>query len=353
MKSVYNGWMTSETDAHGFAGANTPEGFCSSYDTIADESLLNRVYIIKGGAGTGKSTLMYKIASAAEKQGRKCEYYLCGSDPDSLDCVVIDGKIAVLDGTAPHVREMKYPGVSSAVIDVSKFWDPSVLIPQREELVQRTALKTAAYASCYRWMAAADAVHREQLTMSALLFDEEKARGYIGRCLDRFGKYQPGESRVLWSHAVTMKGRWRIRHITGIRTFALSDYYGTAAVFMNLLRDILVERKISHTAYSLPMSNTLSAICLTESGILFTAAENDGTVVNMKRFIKETVPDGLRGRIRLSSEITESCLNAASEALKDAAEQHFAIEDVYKPAMDFKEMNKYGETITREILIHL
>ena len=122
---------------------------------------------------------------------------------------------------------------------------------------------------------------------------------------------------------------------------------------MNLLSNILMERKIPHTAYSLPMSNTLSAICLTESGILFTAVENEGTVVNMKRFIKEDIPDGLRGRIRLSGEITDSCLNAAADVLTDAAEQHFAIEAVYKPAMDFKALNKYGETITREILEHL
>lgn len=353
MKSVYDCWKTVETDAHGFAGANTPAGFCSSYDIIADERSMERVYIIKGGAGTGKSTLMYKIASAAEKQGRRCEYYLCGSDPDSLDCVVIDGKIAVLDGTAPHVREMKYPGASSSMIDISRFWDSSVLIPHREELVQRSAAKTAAYASSYRWLAAADAVHREQIALSAKLFDEEKARGYIGRLLGKLGKIQQGESRMLWSHAVTMKGRWRIKFRPGTRTFRVSDYYGTAAVFMNLLNRILTEEKIAHTTYSLPLTDTLSAVYLTDSGITFAVGESDGTVVNMKRFVKETVPEGLRGRIRLSGEITESCLNAASEALADAAEQHFAIESVYKPAMDFKALNKYNETVTREILTHL
>ncbi|MBQ8334426.1 MAG: hypothetical protein IJX93_11715, partial [Clostridia bacterium] len=160
MKSIYDNWLAVETGADYFAGANTPSGFQSSYDTIADESRLDRVYIIKGGSGTGKSTLMRKIGSAAEKRGTECRYYLCGSDPDSLDCVVIGGRIAVLDGTAPHVREMKVPGASSAIIDVSKFWDPAALEPHRHELEERAALKSAAYASCYRWLAAADEVHR-------------------------------------------------------------------------------------------------------------------------------------------------------------------------------------------------
>jgi len=353
MKSVYDNWKTVETDADGFAGANTPEGFRSSYDTIADEGRLERVYILKGGSGTGKSTLMHRIASAAEKQGHRCAYYLCGSDPDSLDCVVIGGRIAVLDGTAPHVREMRIPGASSAIIDVSRFWDPVKLEPYRNELAQRSAMKSAAYASCTRWLAAADEVSRERLALAWRIFDESKARGYIGRFLGRLGKTEPGEARSLWSHAVTMKGRWRTKTVPGIRTFAVSDYYGTAAVFMNLLNGILTEKQIPHTAYRLPLTGIIASVHLDTADITVTAVDEEGTAVNMKRFVTESIPDGVRGRIRLTGEIAHSCLNAAADALTEAAEHHFAVEEIYKPAMDFRALGKYGDTVMREILSRL
>ncbi len=353
MKSVYDNWKTVETDADGFAGANTPEGFRSSYDSIADESRMERVYIIKGGSGTGKSTLMYRIGSAAEKQGRQCSYYLCGSDPDSLDCVVIDDRIAVLDGTAPHVREMKVPGASSAIIDVTRFWDPAKLEPYRDELAGHSAMKASAYASCYRWLAAADEVSRERLALAGTLFDEGKALGYISRFLSKLGKIQPGESRSIWSHAVTMKGRWRTKTKPGIRTFTISDYYGTAAVFMNLLEGILTEKRVPHTAYRMPLTDIIASIHLESVGITVTTDGSEGSVVNMKRFVSESVPEGVRGRIRLTGEIAESCLNTASDALADAALHHFAVESIYKPAMDFKALGKYGDTVTREILSRL
>ena len=45
-----------------FVGMNTGHGFVGKYGEIANEKELNRLYIIKGAAGTGKSTLMRSCA---------------------------------------------------------------------------------------------------------------------------------------------------------------------------------------------------------------------------------------------------------------------------------------------------
>ncbi|MBQ8511640.1 MAG: hypothetical protein IJ497_03415 [Clostridia bacterium] len=353
MKSIYDNWLAVETGADYFAGANTPSGFQSSYDTIADESRLDRVYIIKGGSGTGKSTLLYSIAAAAENRGSTCEYYLCGSDPDSLDCVVIDRKIAVLDGTSPHVREMHCPGASSAIIDVSRFWDSAKLEPHRDEIAAHSAMKQAAYASCYRWLAAADEVHRERLALAEILFNRPKAEAFIGRLIAKLGKTEPGESRTLWSHAVTMKGRWHTRVKESGRIFTVNDSLGTAPVFLALLDRILTERKIPHTTAVLPLTDTPATIVLDSVGVTVTACVKNGSPINMTRFIRDDVPANLRGRIRLTGEITQSCLNAAADSLKEAADHHFAVEQIYKPVMDFKSLSRYGGTVTKEILARL
>ena len=86
-----------------FLGANSPRGFYSLYDQLIPIEDANAVYILKGGAGCGKSTLMGQVARAAEGANIPVEYILCSGDPDSLDAVILPSLgVALVDGTAPH-----------------------------------------------------------------------------------------------------------------------------------------------------------------------------------------------------------------------------------------------------------
>lgn len=87
-----------------YLGANSPTGFYSLYDELMDPAEAAGIYILKGGPGCGKSTLMRRVAQQAEDAGLKVEYIPCSGDPDSLDAVILpEKKIALVDGTAPHV----------------------------------------------------------------------------------------------------------------------------------------------------------------------------------------------------------------------------------------------------------
>ena len=91
-----------------FLGANSSAGFFSLYDQLIDPETAARIYILKGGPGCGKSTLMGMVAKELERVGEQVEYILCSGDPDSLDGVVVPGLgVAIVDGTAPHGRESK------------------------------------------------------------------------------------------------------------------------------------------------------------------------------------------------------------------------------------------------------
>ena len=86
-----------------FLGANSPQGFYSLYDQLIQIEDASAIYILKGGPGCGKSTLMRQVALAAEKADIQAEYILCSGDPDSLDGDVLPHLgIALVDGTAPH-----------------------------------------------------------------------------------------------------------------------------------------------------------------------------------------------------------------------------------------------------------
>lgn len=86
-----------------FLGANAPTGFYSLYDQMLDPHKARRIFLLKGGAGCGKSSLMKRAAAALEDVGEPVEYIRCSGDPDSLDAVIFPNLgAAVVDATAPH-----------------------------------------------------------------------------------------------------------------------------------------------------------------------------------------------------------------------------------------------------------
>ena len=121
-----------------FAAANGFYGFRSYFGTVFDRKEFDRVYILKGGPGTGKSTIMKRILAAFEENGFDCEIILCSSDPSSLDGVIIktnETKVAILDGTAPHEEDTRYPGAIDEIINLGEAWNEKTLINHRDEIV--------------------------------------------------------------------------------------------------------------------------------------------------------------------------------------------------------------------------
>ena len=95
--------MNEQNRAAYFLGANAPAGFYSLYDQLICPEQARAVYILKGGPGCGKSTLMGRVAAALEEAGEPVEYIHCSGDPHSLDGVVFPKLgAAIVDGTAPH-----------------------------------------------------------------------------------------------------------------------------------------------------------------------------------------------------------------------------------------------------------
>ena len=139
----------SEGQKRYFAAANTGKGFESFFEEIFFSPKIERRYIIKGGPGTGKSSFMRRIGLAASMRGHVVEYYYCSSDTHSLDGAVIDGHIAVFDGTAPHSYETVSPGVRDEIINLGDFWDGEMLSGYADKTDRLAAKKKRAYSNAY------------------------------------------------------------------------------------------------------------------------------------------------------------------------------------------------------------
>lgn len=145
--------------AHYFAAANTYKGFESFFDEIFNTEKLERIYILKGGPGAGKSTLMKKAALTAQSKGLTPTCFHCSSDPLSLDGVVIkEIKTAILDGTAPHVFDPKYAGAKEIIVNLGEAWNLESLARDCAEIVSLTSGKSKRYRAAYRLLDGAKAL---------------------------------------------------------------------------------------------------------------------------------------------------------------------------------------------------
>ena len=152
-----------------FIGANTSAGFVNYTDEILCG--LDRVYIIKGGPGTGKSTLMKRFAAYAEERGHTVERYFCSSDSDSLDGVVLrDAGTGIIDGTAPHCADPKYPGAREEIVNIGRLWDTGLLRGRFDEIKTLCDRKSGLFATVYKYFSVCRSLRteREKLSDGAL-----------------------------------------------------------------------------------------------------------------------------------------------------------------------------------------
>ena len=69
--------MQAEAKVCFYLGANSPTGFYSLYDQLLEPEQAETIYILKGGPGCGKSSLMRRVAQAMEEKGASVEYIAC------------------------------------------------------------------------------------------------------------------------------------------------------------------------------------------------------------------------------------------------------------------------------------
>lgn len=143
-----------------YAGGNTARGFHSLYDSAFEG--LDRLFILKGGPGTGKSTLIKKISSEMVGKGFNVELYHCSSDNDSLDGIIIPQlKVGIVDGTAPHIIEPKAPGAVDVYINLGEAWDEEHLTEYREEIERLSGEISDSFDKAYSTFAEALKIHDE------------------------------------------------------------------------------------------------------------------------------------------------------------------------------------------------
>lgn len=328
-----------------FLGANTPEGFCSQYDTLFRDVRIRELLILKGGPGCGKSTLMRRVSEAARARGLDAEEILCSSDPDSLDGLIVpQAGLALVDGTAPHVVEPPLCGLGARYLDLGRFYDSGVLAQVRSSLQAAKEKNAACYPLCYGALEAAGAACSGLHNLASSALPE-------GTLLDLKAALTPkllpagrgvGQERRRYLNAVTPKGLLALPPDCET-VHLLRDSYGLASPLLAAIRREYISA--GHTVVSCldPLQpRRLQAVLLPELGTaficvstLFPLAVEAADVFDLDALVEERISYDAGQRLQAFAQLREQAVQEALVHLASAKRHHDALEQLYRPAVDF------------------
>ncbi|MDO4539969.1 MAG: hypothetical protein Q4B48_02530 [Syntrophomonadaceae bacterium] len=353
-----------------FPGSNTCYGYHSFYEYLATADC-RRKLIIKGGPGTGKSSLMKKVGEHFLARGAAIEYHWCSSDPQSLDGLVVRGKngFCLLDGTAPHVTDPSCPGAYDEVVNMGSFWNGAALRRGRGEIEELTGDIGGCFSHAYLRLQEAHAAVLQYVLYIKEAIDEAKllpplrimAEDYLSAC-----PTGTGIQRHLFAAAVGPEGV--IHHMDTVcdaatPVFAVRGATGTGP---QLLFDMVLQqsewRGIALEVFHCPFDPRYIDAVLAPGGPLLLnlsplAADYESRLIK-PRYERWLDLDSLLSPARLATArrpaeaAWERCgqsLFEATELLAAARQKHDALEAYYTAAMDFERMNMATDHLLAEL----
>ena len=329
-----------------FPGSNTCRGFHGYFAELLPANDMRRVYILKGGPGVGKSTLMRRVGAAWEKQGRQVEYYWCSGDPGSLDAVVADGCM-LMDGTSPHVVDPVLPGAADGIVNLGECLDETVMAAHRQEVIPLHRAMARCYSRAYHYLTGAEAALRDMQEIYAQAVDQgtlinlrmelmQRVTGCAGRC------------QHLYAQAITGEGvREHLASVVRENTVCLDLPFGfDADCILRPLQMHLAAKGVGHRAFMHPLDGKRQSHLATDSWAVATFVEK-GCETRTLPFD----PDILQKEhesLSFNRAAHDLLLNQAIDSLHAAHDLHDRLERIYADAMDYKKLDDLqGKTVQR------
>lgn len=326
-----------------FVGSNTPQGFYGFYA----EQLTNaeRVYILKGGPGTGKSTLIRKLAKRAQDEGVDGELWHCSGDPFSLDGIFLpEKKTVVVDGTYPHTLEANLPGLKEQIVALGDHIDRSIIMPHYDEIKDALNRKKSHFNSAYCQINSAycnlsaiyapykAAIKTDKLTQLATSICNHIRTAYPTR--------RQFSTSLTPDGFVTYKDNLEGKQIIALKASSLT----ITKKMINILQNMLCGFSSYHCSFEPELAESLVVgryavipydDCVQPNDVieLDTALK---VAVNVEEFIEE-------------KKLYDKAIALAVRHLSEARDCHKEVENYYISAMDFEEINKETEWIENEI----
>ena len=357
--------MTQRSAIQYFLGANAPTGFYSLYSELLPPEEARRVYLLKGGPGCGKSTLMRRVGAQLEAAGLDTEYILCSGDPHSLDGLLLpELGVCLADATAPHVLEPKYPGAVECYLNLGDCYDYEALYTIRQDIMDSMRGYKACYARAYRCLEASaelsEDVRATLLTPELPQWLARRAKGILHRELKVRCPGRTGRIKQRFLSAVTHRG-YLCLYDTALaqcpKIYELQDTCGLAHELLLPLLTGAVERGYDVVACPDPMApDRLAHLLLPDAGLCFLSSTPSAVFPDRptRRIRLDTAVDDQllrenRPRLRFAKKVSAALLDEAVVSLGQAKSKHDTLEGLYNPHVDFDRVHTLAQQVIEEI----
>ena len=352
-----------------YAGGNTNVGFYSLYDEALKG--LNRLYIIKGGPGTGKSSFMRKIGHQLVEKGYNIEFLHCSSDNNSLDGVVVpELKLGFVDGTAPHIVDPRYPGVVDQIINFGDFWNAEKLLPNKRQIIKITDDISKNFKLAYEEFAEAKLIHDEWEEIYLAAMDFTKADQVTEQIIEEIfsGNIQAEEQSLIRKRffgAATPLGavhfidnitedinkRYIVKGRPGSGKSTMMKKIGKKAEKMGLSVEYF-PCAFDPNSMDMVIIPSLSVAILdgTAPHVINPTRENDQVVDMFELCIDKNVEIDQAKEIENVESRYKIKMTIGTNYIKEAKRLHDVLEEFYIKAMDFEAIDKKRDEIFNEIL---
>lgn len=349
-----------------FPGGNTSEGFFSYYRYLLEKGT-RRIFVIKGGPGVGKSTLMKKVANRLLELGYDLELHYCSSDNNSLDGIaVINAEIVMVDGTAPHIVDPKYPGGLDEIINLGECWYTEGMEGNREKIIASTKEVSRLFTRAYGFLKAARPIADNIIAMhsnSMNFLPVNKAVLVLEKMLldHTYQSESQGSERHLFSNAYTPEGHVdftdSILQDVG-KVYYLEGLIGTGkSTIMKKIAARAMEKGMDVEIYHTPLIPTkIGSVIIKNIDIAITSSphyqQNNYQIINLNQYLNIGILAGYKDEVIRDSELLEKLINQGINNIRKAKEEHDVLEQYYIPNMNFDAVGeKYEQLLSR--IFHL
>ncbi|MGN0642785.1 MAG: ATPase [Huintestinicola sp.] len=349
-----------------FLGTSTPKCFVTPINEIIQDTE-NTVYILKGTAGSGKSTLMKKISQAFPHKPQ--EIFRCSADPYSMDAVYFtDIKLMIIDGTAPHCIDPVYPKAVESIIDLGAYIDSAPLKAAKNEIIGITKEYSEFHKRCRLCLSAISSVAEDIRSAAGGLVIKDKLDGFTSRTAKRLLPKKAdthGRSGKLISRqlsAMTMNGYYTYIPENCDIYLLSDDRIAASEAFLREFTDtalkkgydvivsrclICSEPFIEHIVIPELNLALITSDCI--NSIKLTAPKK---IISFRRFYEKTAlkyDTALKQRLSFGKKAVVELIGEAASAMRSAKAKHDLIEKYYISAADFDGLNRLSYKLISEI----
>lgn len=325
-----------------FLGNNSGYGFFNLYENELKST--DKTVLLKGGSGTGKSSLLKKIAKKAKAMGLDYELWFCSGDPQSLDGIYLkDKNAAVVDATAPHASGVDIPVIKDVIFDLAQSLDESKLKGMRQDIEKYMKCKKQHFMRVYQHLKSALCHLYNQFEIEKQGVDEDKIRAYASSVARDLNPVTD-KNRTLFARAICPTGESEyFDHLRGKKVVFVKGCAYAKKVFF----DEISRLRKGLTLFLSPLDPK------TCEGIV---CGDVAYVENVGHFANDSIVDlGVFGERFNKDDSIEEANNAimqtafAVERLNKAREAHMKVESIFVPAMDFSNNEKMLDKINEFI----